>query len=67
MIEKHYPPDDELMGCSTDLVEHIASIEAGWTLPKPWKAYDEEAAERENIEEIRAMLERWQEHGIKVG
>lgn len=66
MIEKHWPPEDELLGCPTELAEHIAAIEAGWTLRKPWKARDEDAAERENIEEVRAMLARWQEHGITV-
>jgi hypothetical protein len=64
--EKHFPPEDELMGCPTDLVAHISSIEAGWTLGKPWKARDEDEMERENQREVREMLARWAQHGITV-
>ena len=66
MIDKHYPPADDLLGCPTDLVEHIAAIEAGWTLGKPWKATDEDEMERENQREVREMLARWEAHGIRV-
>jgi hypothetical protein len=66
MIRKHYPPEDELLACPTDLVEHIAEIEAGWTVRKYWKAHDEDEAERENREEVREMLGRWAAHGIRV-
>jgi hypothetical protein len=59
-MERH---DDD---CPADIVAHIAAIEAGWTLRKPWKAHDEEAAEAENREEIAQMLARWREHGIDV-
>jgi hypothetical protein len=52
--------------CPSNVVEHIAAIEAGWTLPKPWKAHDEDAKERENIEEVREMLVRWAFHGIAL-
>jgi hypothetical protein len=52
--------------CPEGTVEHIAAIEAGWTLPKPWKMHDEDRGERENIEDVAAMLARWKEHGIIV-
>lgn len=48
------------------LAEHIAEIEAGWTLPKPWKIADEERQEAENVREIAEMLIRWAMHGISV-
>ena len=70
MIDKHvtdYDPKDVLdLRCPTDLVEHIAEIEAGWTLRKWWKVEDEEAAQEENRQEVREMLARWKAHGIVV-
>ena len=60
MSEKH----DEY--CPADLVEHIAAVEAGWTLRKPWKTLDVDAAEAENIREVRDMLARWGAHGVNV-
>ena len=60
MSERH----DEY--CPADPVEHIASIEAGWTLPKPWKAVDEDAKEAENRRDVREMLGRWAAHGIHL-
>jgi hypothetical protein len=58
--------DHDLTNCRKDLVEHIAGIEAGWTLAKPWKALDSDGQGRENVEEIRTMLARWEQHGIQV-
>jgi hypothetical protein len=66
MIERHVDPSDPLLGCPGELVEHIAAIEAGYTLRKPWKAHDEDAAEAENREEVRGMLARWEQHGLAV-
>lgn len=63
---EHRPPGDDVWPCSANLVEHIADIEAGWTLHKPWKAFDEDEAERENQQEVREMLARWEAHGIHV-
>ena len=65
MRDDHKPPDSPYP-CPTDLVSHIAEIEAGWTLGKPWKAADEEAAEAENRREVSEMLARWEAHGIRV-
>ncbi len=65
VIDQHRTDLDEFP-CATDLVAHIAEIEAGWTLGKPWKVSDEEAMEEENRREIREMLERWAAHGIAV-
>lgn len=67
MMTKHFgPAGEEFLRCPTDLVEHIAEIEAGWTLPKWWKASDEERVQEESRQEIREMLERWHAHGIIV-
>jgi hypothetical protein len=52
--------------CPADLVEHIAEVEAGWTLRKWWKVDDEDKAQEENRQEVRVMLKRWAEHGIGV-
>lgn len=52
--------------CPDGLIEHLADIEAGWTLGKPWKAYNENEAEERNRTEIREMLARWRDHGIGV-
>lgn len=49
-----------------DLVAHLAEIEAGWTLQKPWKVSDEARAKAENEQDIREMLARWEAHGVKV-
>jgi hypothetical protein len=65
MIERHAGPADQFP-CPVDVVDHIAEIEAGWTLPKPWKARDEDAKEAENREEVGAMLARWEQHGLAV-
>ncbi len=54
------------LDCPTDLIEHIAEVEAGWTLPKWWKALDEDRARLENREQVREMLQRWADHGIVV-
>lgn len=53
--------------CPADLVEHIADIEAGWTLPKPWKSDQPDVIELDNRAEIREMIARWAEHGLVVG
>lgn len=60
MINQHN--DD----CPDELVEHIAEIEAGWTLPKWWKTNDERVAQADNQNEIRQMLARWATHGYKL-
>ena len=64
MIEKHETEGPD--ACPDTLVEHIAEIEAGWTLRKWWKVNDEDEAIEENRREVREMLERWRQHGITV-
>lgn len=49
-----------------DLIGHLAEIEAGWTLPKPWKSWDSEPVEKANRDEMQKMVERWRAHGIEI-
>jgi hypothetical protein len=67
MTDQHFGPDaEDFLQCPVDLVDHLAEVEAGWTLPKWWKATDEDRALLENRQSVREMLERWERHGITV-
>jgi hypothetical protein len=56
----------ERLAAGVPVVDVLAEVEAGWTLGKPWKAFDEADMEVENRCEIAEMLARWQEVGIVV-